>query len=153
MLTLRKHVVTTLEAQVVDEMRRAAKRAKAKRPPRNLERAEQIKFVRWARKHGLCVLAPLLELSSRSKAQGALYKSMGAQAGAADVLVLDEIPGSLAIRGLAVEFKTLDGVLRPSQKEWAEVVMRRCGWQYWVAYSADQAIAHCRALGLGVAVE
>jgi CDP-glycerol glycerophosphotransferase (TagB/SpsB family) len=74
------------------------------------------------------------QLAARSAKHGALLKSLGVQAGVADIIVM----GPWLSRPLALEFKSETGVQSDAQKEW-ENNARLCRWDYVIVRNAESA--------------
>ena len=87
--------------------------------------------------------------------RGHRLKMAGARAGFPDLLVFDH-PDNRIRRpvdtiqpacGVAIEMKTRKGgTASPEQKQWAEF-LTRCGWVWFVAHGADEAIQKLEELG------
>lgn len=119
----------------------SAKREFAEKKKQGTEHQHQKTVVDWCKwksvenpVYGLLFAIP--NGGYRSKTTAAMLKAEGVQAGVPDLfLASPKRPYS----GLFIEMKTAKGVVRPSQKEWAEK-LKRAGYAVHVCYSADEAI-------------
>lgn len=120
------------------------RRRKKRRRPDLEEAREQKAFVKWARARGLMLNHQ--NNGASTKARRIHLHQMGCTAGAADVLIFDNMVDS-RIRGLALEFKADGAVQSPAQRDW-QIDIDRHGWVYRVVYSAEEAQTTCLGLGL-----
>ena len=76
---------------------------------------------------------------------GRYLKSLGAKAGAPDILVFTPAPNGAAV-GCAIEMKGPKGTVTKDQRAFLSNLLA-CGWSVMIARSADEAIGALIALG------
>jgi hypothetical protein len=85
----------------------------------------------------------------RTKAEAAIFKALGVQPGAPDLLLFDPPPKHPHAKGVALELKRASGGrLRDNQKQWLEKLRER-GWIVNACHGSNDAIDWLESLGYG----
>lgn len=110
------------------------------------ERIQQIKLANYLKSKGI-LFFHCPNGGKRDIREASLLKRMGCLAGIPDIIILDAPPHTPALKGIAIEMKIKGGKVSSEQKSILAQMQQR-GWQTFVAYSSEEAIAWLMSIGL-----